>query len=163
MPPRGHRPLSSGSARGPERLGLGVPVGGAGDGSASNGGASLMGERRVAFRLHRLNASGRAPTGDDVLKRATRGSARLLGREDIGQLAVGKCADLFLVDSRRLELVGGAYSPADVLATVGLRGPVDYTVVNGRVVVKEGHLVTIDEEKTAADARNACGAYRAKA
>ena len=81
----------------------------------------------------------------------------------IGQLAVGKCADLFLVDSRRLELVGGAYSPADVLATVGLRGPVDYTVVNGRVVVKEGHLVTIDEEKTAADARNACGAYLAKA
>ena len=97
------------------------------------------------------------------MKLASGGSARLLGREDIGQLAVGKCADLFLVDSRRLELVGGAYSPADVLATVGLRGPVDYTVVNGRVVVKEGHLVTIDEEKTAADARNACGAYLAKA
>ena len=53
--------------------------------------------------------------------------------------------------------------PADVLATVGLRGPVDCTVVNGRVVVKEGHLVTIDEEKTAADARKACGAYLAKA
>ena len=111
----------------------------------------------------RLHASKAAPSGYQVLKMATRGSARLLGREDIGQLAVGKCADLFLVDSRRLELVGGAYSPADVLATVGLRGPVDYTVVNGRVVVKEGHLVTIDEEKTAADARNACGAYLAKA
>lgn len=155
--------LSSGVARVPEMLALGVPVGLAVDGSASNDGSSLMEELRVCYLLHRLTSSEKAPSGYQVLKMATRGSARLLGREDIGQLAVGKCADFFLVDSRRLELVGGAYSPADVLATVGLRGPVDYTVVNGRVVVKEGHLVTIDEEKTAADARNACGAYLAKA
>ena len=94
---------------------------------------------------------------------ATRGSARLLGRDDIGQLAVGKCADLFLVDSRRLELVGGEYSPADVLATVGLRGPVDYTVVNGKVVVKEGRLVTIDEEKVAEEARTCCRNYLSNA
>ena len=144
-------------------LELDVPVGLAVDGSASNDGSSLMEELRVCYLLHRLTSSEKAPSGYQVLKMATRGSARLLGREDIGQLAVGKCADFFLVDSRRLELVGGAYSPADVLATVGLRGPVDCTVVNGRVVVKEGHLVTIDEEKTAADARNACGAYLAKA
>ena len=155
--------LASGVARVPEMLALDVPVGLAVDGSASNDGSSLMEELRVCYLLHRLTSSEKAPSGYQVLKMATRGSARLLGREDIGQLAVGKCADLFLVDSRRLELVGGAYSPADVLATVGLRGPVDYTVVNGRVVVKEGHLVTIDEEKTAADARNACGAYLAKA
>ena len=155
--------LASGVARVPEMLALDVPVGLAVDGSASNDGSSLMEELRVCYLLHRLTSSEKAPSGYQVLKMATRGSARLLGREDIGQLAVGKCADFFLVDSRRLELVGGAYSPADVLATVGLRGPVDYTVVNGRVVVKEGHLVTIDEEKTAADARNACGAYLAKA
>ena len=133
------------------------------DGAASNDGSNLLEELRVCYLLHRLTSSEKAPSGYQVLKMATRGSARLLGREDIGQLAVGKCADFFLVDSRRLELVGGAYSPADVLATVGLRGPVDCTVVNGRVVVKEGHLVTIDEEKTAADARKACGAYLAKA
>ena len=155
--------LSSGIARIPEMLELGVPVGLAVDGSASNDGSSMLEELRVCYLLHRLISSAAAPSGYQVLKMATRGSARMLGREDIGQLAVGKCADFFLVDSRRLELVGGAYSPADVLATVGLRGPVDYTVVNGRVVVKEGHLVTIDEEKTAADARNACGAYLAKA
>ena len=155
--------LSSGVARVPEMLALGVPVGLAVDGSASNDGSSLMEELRVCYLLHRLTSSEKAPSGYQVLKMATRGSARLLGREDIGQLAVGKCADFFLVDSRRLELVGGAYSPADVLATVGLRGPVDCTVVNGRVVVKGGHLVTIDEEKTAADARKACGAYLAKA
>lgn len=59
-------------------LELGVPVGLAVDGSASNDGSSLMEELRVAFLLHRLNASRRAPTGYDVLKMATRGSARLL-------------------------------------------------------------------------------------
>ena len=155
--------LSSGVARIPEMLALGVPVGLAVAGSASNDGSSLMEELRVAYLLHRLNSSKAAPSGYQVLKMATRGSARLLGREDIGQLAVGKCADLFLVDSRRLELVGGEYSPADVLATVGLRGPVDYTVVNGKVVVKEGRLVTIDEEKVAADAQNCCREYLANA
>ena len=151
--------LSSGVARIPEMLALDVPVGLAVDGSASNDGSSLMEELRVAYLLHRLSSSDKAPSGYQVLKMATRGSARLLGREDIGQLAVGKCADLFLVDSRHLELVGGEYSPADVLATVGLRGPVDYTVVNGKVVVKEGHLVTVDEEKVAEDARNCCQDY----
>lgn len=155
--------LSSGIARVPEMLALGVPVGLAVDGSASNDGSSLMEELRAAYLLHRLNSSAKAPSGYQVLKMATRGSARLLGRDDIGSLEVGKCADLFLVDARRLELVGGEYSPADVLATVGLRGPVDYTIVNGRVVVKEGRLVTIDEEKIAAEARAACRAYLAKA
>ena len=155
--------LASGVARVPEMLALGVPVGLAVDGSASNDGSSLMEELRVCYLLHRLTSSEKAPSGYQVLKMATRGSARLLGREDIGQLAVGKCADFFLVDSRRLELVGGEYSPADVLGTVGLRGPVDWTVVNGKVVVKEGHLATIDEEKIAADARKACADYLAKA
>ena len=151
--------LSSGVARIPEMLTLGVPVGLAVDGSASNDGSSLMEELRVAYLLHRLHSSKAAPSGYQVLKMATRGSARLLGRADIGQLAVGKCADLFLVDSRRLELVGSEFSPADVLATVGLRGPVDYTVVQGRVVVKEGHLVTIDEATVAEDARRCCRDY----
>ena len=155
--------LASGVARVPEMLELGVPVGLAVDGSASNDGSSLMEELRVCYLLHRLTSSEKAPSGYQVLKIATRGSARLLGREDIGQLAVGKRADFFLVDSRRLELVGGEYSPADVLATVGLRGPVDWTVVNGRIVVKEGRLVTIDEGRVAADARRACAGYLAKA
>ena len=155
--------LASGVARVPEMLALGVPVGLAVDGSASNDGSSLMEELRVCYLLHRLHSSKAAPSGYQVLKMATQGSARLLGREDIGSLEVGKCADLFLVDSRRLELVGGEYSPADVLATVGLRGPVDYTVVNGKVVVKEGRLVTVDEEKVAADARNCCREYLANA
>ena len=151
--------LSSGIARIPERLELGVPVGLAVDGSASNDGSSLMEELRVAFLLHRLNSSKAAPTGYDILKMATRGSARLLGRDDIGQLAVGKCADLFLIDSRRLELVGSCFDAKSVLGTVGVRGAVDYTVVHGRVTVREGHLATVDEGRVAEAANAKCKAY----
>ena len=155
--------LSSGVARIPEMLELGVPVGLAVDGSASNDGSSLLEELRVCYLLHRLTSSGKAPSGYQVLKLATRGSAALLGREDIGSLAVGKRADLFLVDARRLELAGAEYSPADVLATVGLRGPVDYTVVEGRIVVKEGRLVRVDEGWVAERARAVCKAYLSRA
>ena len=151
--------LASGIARIPEMLALGVPVGLGVDGSASNDGSSLMEELRVAFLLHRLNASRKAPSGYDILKMATKGSARLLGRKDIGELSTGKCCDLFLIDSRRLELTGACYDPKSVLATVGVRGPVDYTVVNGRIVVKDGCLVTIDEERTAREAQAACDSY----
>lgn len=153
--------LSSGIARVPEMLALGVPVGLAVDGSASNDGSSLMEELRTAYLLHRLHASKAAPGGYDILKMATRGSARLLGRDDIGQLAVGKCADLFLIDSRRLELVGSCFDAKSVLATVGVRGAVDYTVVHGRVTVRDGHLVTVDEERIARQANEKCRAYLA--
>ena len=153
--------LSSGVARVPEMLKLGVPVGLGVDGSASNDGSSLMEELRMAYLLHRLTSSDKAPSGYDVLKMATRGGARLLGRDDIGQLAAGKCCDLFLIDSRRLELVGACYDPASVLATVGVRGPVDYTVVHGRVTVRHGHLTGIDEHAVAAQAREVCDRYLA--
>ena len=73
--------LSSGIARIPEMLKLGVPVGLAVDGSASNDGSSLIEEMRVAYLLHRLNSSNEAPSGYDILKMATRGSAKTLGRD----------------------------------------------------------------------------------
>ena len=160
--PASNMKLSSGIARIPEMLELGVPVGLAVDGSASNDGSSLMEEIRTAFLLHRLNSSRQAPTGYDILKMATRGSARLLGRDDIGQLAEGKCADLFMIDSRRLELVGACYDPKSVLGTVGVRGAVDYTVVNGKVTVAKGNLVTVDEEKVAWEANRKCDEYLLK-
>ena len=113
----------------------------------------------MAYLLHRLTSSRKAPSGYDVLKMATRGSARLLGRDDIGQLAVGKCADLFLIDSCRLELVGCGCDAGSVLGTVGVRGPVDYTVVHGRVTVEHGRLVSVDEARLAREADAKCRAY----
>ena len=154
--------LSSGVARIPDMLRLGVPVGLAVDGSASQDGSNLLEEIRICFLLHRLQASNQAPTGYDILKLATRGSARLLGRSDIGSLEVGKCADLFLVDSRRLELVGATYDPASVFGTVGLRAPVDYTMVNGKFTVEHGQLVGVDEAALAEESRRCCDAYLRK-
>ena len=154
--------LSSGVARIPEMLSLGVPVGLAVDGSASNDGSCLLEEMRAAYLLHRLHSHERAPGGYDVLKMATRGSARLLGRDDIGSLAVGKCADLFLVDRRRLELVGAGLDPKSVLCTVGLRAPVDYTVVHGRVTVDHGRLTGVDETDLARRAEAKCREYLSK-
>ena len=144
--------LSSGIARIPEMLKLDVPVGLAVDGSASNDGSNLLEELRVSYLLHRLNSSKNAPTGYDILKIATKGSARILGRKDIGELSVGKATDLFMINTNRLELVGTQYDPKSVLGTVGFKGAVNYTIVNGRVVVKEGKLVSIDEEKITREA-----------
>ena len=149
---RGHCPisnmkLSSGIARIPEMLELGVPVGLGVDGSASNDGSSLMEELRVAFLLHRLNSSKAAPSGYDVLK-MTRGSARLLGRsDDIGTLEVGKCCDLFMIDSRRLE-AGRLLLRSHQRPRHGRRARTGglHRMVMGRVTVEHGHLVTVDEE-----------------
>ncbi len=151
--------LSSGIARIPEMLKLGVKVGLAVDGSASNDGSNLLEEIRVAYLLHRLNSSKDAPSGYDILKLATAGSASILGRDDIGCLAPGKCADLFLIDSRRFELTGAGFDPASVFATVGLKGPADLCMVNGRVTVENGRLTAIDEERTAYDANRKCREY----
>jgi len=139
--------LSSGVARIPEMLQLGIPVGLAVDGSASNDGSNLLEEMRVGYLLHRLQYGHKAPSGYDMLKIATIGGAKVLGRDDIGSLETGKAADFFLVNTKRFELVGAMVDPKSVLATVGLKGAVDYTVINGKIVVKQGHLMTIEEEK----------------
>ena len=157
--PASNMKLSSGVCRVPEMLKLGVPLGLAVDGSASNDGSSMLEEMRVCYLLHRLSWSANAPTGYDILKMATRGSARLLGRDDIGHLAPGMAADLFLVCLNRLALAGAEFDPMNMLCTVGLRSDVDYTIVNGVAVVQNGMLTTVDEEQTAAHARQAVARY----
>ena len=137
--------LSSGVCRVPDMLKLDVPLGLAVDGSASNDGSSMLEELRTAYLLHRLTYGEKAPTGYELLKVATRGSARLLGRSDIGQLAVDKAADLFMIDSRKLEFAGTLYDPMSFLGTVGYHAPAAYTIVNGKVVAKDGRLVNVDE------------------
>ncbi len=144
--------LSSGIAQVPEMLELGVPVGLAVDGSASNDGSNLLEELRTAYLLHRLHSGQTAPSGYDLLKIATRGSARILGRDDIGQLKEGCMADFFMINMDQLELVGTDCDPASLLGTVGYKGAVSYTIVNGQIVVKDGHLTTIDEARTVHDA-----------
>ena len=145
--------LSSGVARIPDMLRLDVPVGLAVDGSASNDASNLMEEMRAAYLMHRLRYGADAPSGYDLLKMATRGGARLLGRKKLGQIAQGFAADLFAIRYDRLELVGAERDEANLFGTVGYHLPADAVWVAGRQTVKDGALLGIDEERTATQSR----------
>ena len=145
--PASNMKLASGVARVPEMLALGVPVGLAVDGSASNDGSNLASEMRTAYLLHRLTYGEQAPSGYEVLKIATRGSAKVLGRDDIGHLAPGMAADLFAVREDRLAFAGATGDVSAMLATVGLSAPVDFTLVQGKAIVWDGRLTGADETR----------------
>ena len=66
-----------------------------------------------------------------------------------------------MVDPGRLELVGACNDPKSVLGPVGLRGAVDYTVIDGEVTVENGAITGIDEEKVGADSNKELGRYLA--
>lgn len=155
--------LSSGVARLPDLFRAGVPVGLAVDGSASNDGSNLLEEIRAGYLLHRLSWGERAPSGYDMLKLASAGGAALLGRTDIGSLEAGKCADFFLIDSRRLELAGACRDPKNLLGTVGIKGGADFVFVGGEMIVREGKLVHVEEEELSREANRVADAYLARA
>lgn len=157
--PASNMKLASGVARIPDMLRLHVPLSLAVDGSASNDGSDLLEEMRLGYLLGRVTYGESAPDAYDYLKMATVGGARTLGRDDIGSIAVGKCADLFLVDQRRLDLAGAAFSPKSMPAAVGLSAPVDYTIVNGEVTVERGRLTRVDEDALAAQCRRKIEEY----
>jgi cytosine/adenosine deaminase-related metal-dependent hydrolase len=137
--------LASGVCRVSDMLKAGVPVGLAVDGSASNDGSNLLAEIRASYLVNRLTYSQAAPDGYDILKIATRGSAALLGRSDIGQLAAGMAADLFLLDTELLELVGTGADPGSLPGTVGYARPAKLVMINGKIVAEDGKLSGIDE------------------
>ena len=144
--PASNMKLSSGTARIPDMMRMGIPVSIAVDGSASNDGSDMLEELRLAYLLSRVTYGENSPSAYDFLKMACRGGAKTLGRDDIGSIEVGKCADMFLVKKTRLELVGAAYSPKTMPAAVGIGGA-DVTIVGGEVVVEDGRLKNIDEDR----------------
>jgi cytosine/adenosine deaminase-related metal-dependent hydrolase len=78
----------------------------------------------------------------------TVGSSRVLGWEDaIGSLEVGKAADLYLIDSRRLDFAGALFDDGSLPVVAGISQNVDMTIVGGKVVVKDGRLVHIDQQQ----------------
>lgn len=117
------------------RVGLGV------DGSASNDAGNLVTEARMAMLLQRVARGADAMSAREALEIATLGGARVLGRDDIGAIAPGMRADLAIWDVRSVESAG-SWDPAAIL----LAGPtrVRHLFVEGRQVVRDGHLTTID-------------------
>lgn len=150
--PVSNEKLASGTAKIKEMLDKGVPVGLAVDGSASNDCSNLLAEIRSCFLIHRLNNSAEAPSGEDILALATNGSARLLGRNDLGSLEIGKAGDCFLLNVNRLEYAGTLDDPSALPAVVGINRPVDFTIVGGKVIFEKGILKGIDEEQVVAKA-----------
>lgn len=119
------------------KLGLGV------DGSASNDGGHLLNEARQAMLLSRLGAPGAHIGARDALWIATRGGADVLGRDDIGQLAPGFAADLIAIDLNRVEFAGALHDPLAAVVFCAPRG-VDFSMVNGRVVIEGARLITLE-------------------
>ena len=113
------------------------------DGSASNDSSHLLAEARMALLLQRVQGAPTALSAEDVLWMATRGGAEVLGRHDIGQLSPGKAADFIGVSLNRLDYAGALHDP---LAPLVFCQPqtVDLAVINGEVVVEEGHLSTVE-------------------
>jgi len=167
--PTSNMRLASGIAPIKEYLAAGVKVGLGVDGSASNDGSHLLAEARQAMLLARVREGitgfsltspltpGPSPDGRGGEERAlmtarqalwlaTRGGAAVLGRSDIGSLEPGKCADFFAIKLDRLDYAGALHDP--VAAAVFCQPVrVDYTVIGGKFVVREGQLVTVEERR----------------
>lgn len=119
------------------KVGLGV------DGSASNDAGNLVLEARQAMLLQRVARGADAMSAREALEIATRGGAEVLNRPDCGQIAVGKRGDVAIWDVSGIESAG-SWDPAALL----LAGPVSvrYLLVEGRQVVRDGRVATIDTQ-----------------
>ncbi len=154
--PTSNMRLASGIAPVKEYRAAGVNVGLGVDGSASNDGSNLLAEVRNAMLVSRVkdgmtgyslsnDPNRKLMTARQALHLGTRGGAAVLGRTDIGSLEAGKCADFFAVNLNKLAYTG-MHDPVSAIV-FGQSMNVDYTVVNGKYVVRQGQLATVDEHK----------------
>ena len=144
--------LGAGVAPVQELVAAGAPVGLGVDGSASNERSDLFFEVKQALLVARGRGGPRAMTVREALRLGTRGGAAALGRDDIGQLAPGKRADIAVWRTDGLEL-GGAET--DPVAGLVFSAPhrVDRLYVAGAEVVRDGRLVRADEDEIAREHR----------
>jgi cytosine/adenosine deaminase-related metal-dependent hydrolase len=127
------------------RVGLGV------DGSASNERGDLLFEVRQALLVARGRDGPTALTAREALRLATRGGAAILGRDDLGAIAPGRCADLAVWRRDMIELAGARDPVAGLVFSAPHR--VDRLLVGGENVVREGQLVRASEEEIAREHR----------
>jgi cytosine/adenosine deaminase-related metal-dependent hydrolase len=141
--PNSNMYLASGCCPVTPLLERGVTVGIGVDGSASNNSSNLLDEVRNALLLQRVHYGAHALSPTQALELATLGSARLLGRDDVGVLAPGMAADLIAVKTDRLSFSGGLHDPVAALVLCDA-GKVDLSIVNGEIRVNEGQLQGVD-------------------
>lgn len=143
--PSSNMRLASGLPKVRQMLDANVPVGIGLDGSASSDHNNIRNEARMAMMLARVQSEMKPSvmTARDALELATLGSARVLGRDDIGSLAPGMSADIITYNIDRPTFAGAWH---DVVAGVMFcnSDPVDYSFINGKMVVDQGRLTTVD-------------------
>lgn len=143
--PSSNMKLNSGICKTTELLKAGVKVSIAVDGSASNDGSNMWEEVRRAYLLNHLKYGTEGLNAYEILKLATRGGAEVLGRSDIGILDKNKAADIVLFDLNDVAYAG-CHDPLVALVTCGNTSLVKMTIVNGKIVVKDGILLTMNTE-----------------
>ena len=145
--PSSNMRLGSGVCRVRDMLEAGVKVGLGVDGSASNDTGHLLAEARTAVLLQRAVHGAEALGVEAGLRIATLGGASILGRQDeLGSLEAGKAADLIGVDLHTVSMAGGAvHDPVAALLLCSV-DRVDLSIINGRQVVRDGRILTIDVE-----------------
>lgn len=150
--PSSNMKLSSGICPTTELLKAGVKVSIAVDGSASNDGSNMWEEIRRAYLLNHLKYGTEGLNAYEILKIATRGGAEVLGRDDIGILHENKAADIVLFDLNDVAYAG-CHDPLVALVTCGNTSLVKMTIVNGKVVVKDGILITMNTDHIKSNAQ----------
>lgn len=151
--PSSNMKLNSGICRTSEIIRAGGKLSIAVDGSASNDGSSMWEEVRRVYLLNHLKYGTDGLNAYEILKIATRGGAEVLGRTDTGMLDAGKAADIILFDLGGAEYAG-CHDPLVALVCLGNSSLTKMTIVNGRLVVMDGKLLTMDSDgigKTAHD------------
>ena len=143
--PSSNMRLGSGIAPVKKYLRAGVPLGLGVDGSASNGGAHMLAEARQAMLLQRVQGDPAGLTAWQALEIATVGGARVLGRDDIGMLAPNMAADFIGFRLERLDYAGALHDPIAALVFCTPQ-KVDLSVINGKVIVEDGHFTNFDPE-----------------
>jgi 8-oxoguanine deaminase len=124
----------------------GVPVGLGLDGCASNDGAHMLGEARQAMLLQRVGFGPDAMSARQALEIATLGGAKVLNRDDIGAISPGMAADIVLFKLDQINYAGAHHDPVAALVFC-TPSNVDYSIINGKIVVREGQLTTLELPK----------------
>jgi 5-methylthioadenosine/S-adenosylhomocysteine deaminase len=152
--PQSNLKLASGAAPLPKLMEAGVRMGLGTDGAASNNDLDMWGEINTAAMLHKLvNGDPTAANAQTVVWLATRGSADVLGfAGELGSLETGKRADLILIDLEQPHLVP-LYDIYSHLAYAVSGADVATTIINGRVVMRDRRMLTLDEHELFARAR----------
>ncbi len=122
------------------------------DGAASNDTSNMLLEIRNALLVARVKTGVDSMPARDALWLATRGGAQALGRDDIGQIAEGKAADITLFDFKDIAYSGAGDLPA-ALIFCGRNFTASDVIVNGKILVRGKKLLSFDEKKIFDDAR----------